>query len=257
MRKFSKKQFYEYMATIKEPEKKSHANNKKPLIKSGLNDLNLFPELTEILKDEKKRKLFIEYTKEHLERYEKIRQDGAKECEKIFNSMEAYAIKNGLIRPVDVDELAGFFVFKFNTSTGKSLEDWETYVRTVDMREIYIDFAKYREMEINGKIDEYGEIIKENIVLENPIKSELQVLLPKMERKIKGKLNDKIWRAAYSEYLFNNNYFENKLKRIKTCNEFARLKWGENIKNQLLTTCKDDRERHIKTLTIQFRNLQV
>lgn len=106
---------------------------------------------------------------------------------------------------------------------------------------------------IEKKTKDKSDVIKKA----NPIRSELEMLLPKMEEKIKDKLNDKIWRAAYSEYLFKNNYFEKKINRIKTCNGFAKSKWREDITNQLSGTCKVDRENHIKTLTIRFRNLQV
>jgi hypothetical protein len=109
--KFSRKK-YEAVLNESANEAKEFWNSEKGkrlIEKRKLTPCPLVPALSEFIK---KLKDFENKTGKSLPAYFKgIRDEQEKECEKILNSMDAYAQKTGLIKPMDKDELTGFYLW--------------------------------------------------------------------------------------------------------------------------------------------------
>jgi hypothetical protein len=109
--KFSRKK-YEAVLNESANEGKVFWNSEKGkrlIEKRKLNPCPLVPALSEFIKTLKD---FENKTGQSLPAYFKgIRNEQEKECEKLLNSMDAYAQKAGLIKPMDKDELTGFYLW--------------------------------------------------------------------------------------------------------------------------------------------------
>lgn len=83
---------------------------------------------------------------------ESKRENRIKECELVFNSMNSYAQKNGLIAPLDADEFAGFYLWLFYS--GDDPEFWPD-------RKLYYEFDSYMKDALKSTAKTRGKKFKE------------------------------------------------------------------------------------------------
>ncbi|MCO5286000.1 MAG: hypothetical protein M9898_06265 [Chitinophagaceae bacterium] len=166
---------------------------------------------------------------------------GIERSEAVARELEAWAKKQGWPAP-DGKALSEFFIWQFYTA--ETEEDVTIY------SDPHLLYKAYKEHTENKLLDITAEFAPAN-----PVKSELQPLVDNLIDKIKSRLSAKIWRAAFAEFLYNENYFKKRKYRIKTCNEFCLLTWKEDVTIQLEGGKKKERENHIEYLKKLFRKI--
>jgi hypothetical protein len=176
---------------------------------------------------------------------------------KLLELKEPLSRKDSPLKAVkELEELSSFNIWEIRKSYDfiKECETHGSFYATPQNIRI-LALSKHREYLIEKRELSLKEIINEEKIKDYQIKDPFYLMVPELigsflekEKEVtgqEGKWPDSSIRlAAFCEILFEKKYLVERKNRIKACNDFAKSRYGIDIKNSLLASKKNEREEH-------------